>query len=56
MMATFASALRVAPSRRLEAARQQSDLVEEKRTAVGGLEKPGLRLPGIGEGAALVAK
>jgi hypothetical protein len=37
----------------LETLRKQADLVEEDRSAMGGLKEAGLGAPGIGEGAAL---
>ena len=40
----------------LERQRQQPDLVEEQGPAVGHLKESRLRVPGIGEGPALVAE
>ena len=40
----------------LQRLRQQPDLVEEDRAAVGGLEEPGLRAPRVREGAPLEAE
>src|SRR5512143_2243715 len=40
----------------LKTKRQVTDLVEEERAAVRGLEQAGLRRDSVGEGAALVAE
>jgi hypothetical protein len=40
----------------LERLRQEADLIEKDRPAVGGLEEARLRPAGVGEGAALEAE